>query len=73
MANIRDIAKMTGYSVSTVSRVINNHPYVDEKKREQILAVMKELNYVPNRSAQNLSYGKTKNIGVILPFINHAY
>ncbi|MDT2597809.1 LacI family DNA-binding transcriptional regulator [Enterococcus dongliensis] len=73
MANIRDIAKITGYSVSTISRVINNHPYVDEKKREKILAVMKELNYVPNRSAQNLSYGKTKNIGVILPFINHPY
>lgn len=73
MANIRDIAKLTGYSVSTVSRVINNHPYVDEKKRTEILAVMQELHYVPNRSAQNLSYGKTKNVGVILPFINHAY
>lgn len=65
MANIRDIAKITGYSVSTISRVINNHPYVDDKKREKVLKVMAELNYVPNRSAQNLSFGKTKNIGVI--------
>ncbi|MBM7712899.1 LacI family DNA-binding transcriptional regulator [Enterococcus xiangfangensis] len=73
MANIRDIAKITGYSVSTISRVINNHPYVDESKRAKVLEVMKELNYVPNRSAQNLSYGKTKNIGVVLPFIDHAY
>lgn len=73
MANIRDIAKLTGYSVSTISRVINNHPYVDDEKRAKVIEVMTELNYVPNRSAQNLSYGKTKNIGVILPFVNHAY
>lgn len=73
MANIRDIAKITGYSVSTISRVINNHPYVDDEKRAKVLEVMAELNYVPNRSAQNLSYGKTKNIGVIIPFVNHAY
>ena len=73
MANIRDIAKITGYSVSTISRVINNHPYVDDKKRAKVLEVMAELNYVPNRSAQNLSYGRTKNIGVILPFVNHDY
>lgn len=73
MANIRDIAKKTGYSVATISRVINNHPYVDEQKRQEILAVMKELNYVPNHTARNLSYGKTKNIGVIVPFINHPY
>lgn len=73
MANIRDIAKLTGYSVSTISRVINNHPYVDDEKRKKVLEIMDELNYVPNRSAQNLSYGKTKNIGVILPFVNHDY
>lgn len=73
MANIRDIAKKTGYSVSTVSRVINNHPYVAEEKRQEILAVMEELQYVPNHTARNLSYGKTKNIGVVVPFVNHPY
>ncbi|MBF8807537.1 MAG: LacI family DNA-binding transcriptional regulator [Enterococcus lacertideformus] len=73
MTNIRDIAKLTGYSVSTVSRVINNHPYVDEIKRAKILAVIKELEYVPNASARQLSYGKTRNIGVILPYTDHPY
>ncbi|MEN2267965.1 LacI family DNA-binding transcriptional regulator, partial [Enterococcus faecium] len=48
MANIRHIAKLTGYSVSTFSRVINGHPYVDEEKRKEILAVMKEGDYIPN-------------------------
>ncbi len=73
MANIRDIAKLTGYSVTTISRVINNHPYVDEKKRQKVLKVIDELNYTPNRTAQNLSYGKTHNLAVILPFVNHPF
>lgn len=73
MANIRDIAKITGYSVTTISRVINHHPYVDEKKRQKVLEVMEELDYVPNRTAQNLSHGKTHTIGIILPFTNHPY
>ncbi len=37
VANIRDIAKLTGYSVSTISRVINGHPYVDEEKGKKYL------------------------------------
>ena len=43
MATIRDIAKLTGYSITTISRVINHHPYVAKEKRDEILAVMKEL------------------------------
>lgn len=73
MANIRDIAKKTGYSISTVSRVINDFPYVNEEKRQKVLTVMAEMNYFPNKTAQNLSHGETKNIGVILPFVNHPY
>lgn len=73
MANIRDIAKMTGYSVTTISRVINNHPYVAEEKRQKVLAVMKALDYKPNRTAQNLSKGVTRNVGVIVPFVDHPF
>lgn len=73
MTTIRDIAKLTGYSVSMISRVINDYPYVDEEKRQKILGVINELNYVPNRMAQNLSYGKTRNVGIIIPFVNYPY
>lgn len=73
MATIRDIARMTGYSITTVSRVINGHPYVEEQKRQTILAMMKELNYKPNKIAQKLSSGKTLNVGVIVPFVNHPF
>ncbi|QIL46864.1 LacI family DNA-binding transcriptional regulator [Vagococcus coleopterorum] len=73
MATIRDIAKITGYSVTTVSRVINNHPYVTKEKKDHINQVIKEMNYVPNQTARNLSSGKSQNIGVLVPFINQPY
>ncbi|WP_422851639.1 LacI family DNA-binding transcriptional regulator [Enterococcus plantarum] len=51
MANIRDIAKLSGYSVTTVSHVLTNHPYVSEEKRAKITQIMHELDYIPNAKA----------------------
>lgn len=73
MTNIHDIARLSGYSVSTVSRVINHHKYVADDKRRKIESIMKELDYVPNRLARDLSRGQTKTIGVVLPYANHPY
>lgn len=73
MANIREIARLAGVSVSTVSRVLNNHPYVNPDKREVVLKTIKELDYSPNINAVHLSRGKTNMVGVILPTINHPY
>ncbi|EOH96153.1 hypothetical protein UAY_03063 [Enterococcus moraviensis ATCC BAA-383] len=73
MANIRDIAKLSGYSVATVSRVLNNHPYVSEEKRAKILEIMHELDYIPNAKARDLSSGKSKHIAVMIPYANHPY
>ena len=64
--NIRDIAKISGVGVSTVSRVLNNHPDVKESTRERVLAVIRESNYVPNNSARILKQNNTKNIGVLV-------
>lgn len=71
MTSIRDIARLSGFSVSTVSRVLNNHPYVSAEKREHIQNIIKELDYTVNQNAVNLSIGKTKIIGVILPYTNN--
>lgn len=71
MINIRDIAKLSGVSVSTVSRVINKHPHVSPKTRETVLKVMEEHNYSVNRNAVKLSTGKTHTVGVIVPTVNH--
>lgn len=64
--NIRDIAKMSGVGVSTVSRVLNNHPDVKESTRERVLSIIRESNYVPNNSARILKQNNTKNIGVLV-------
>ncbi|KGX92102.1 LacI family transcription regulator [Pontibacillus halophilus JSM 076056 = DSM 19796] len=73
MANIKDLAKHAGVSVTTVSRVLNHHPYVNEEKKERVLASMEELNYERNINAVHLSTGKTNVIGVVVPFVNHPY
>jgi DNA-binding LacI/PurR family transcriptional regulator len=73
MANIKDIAKKAGVSVTTVSRVLNNHPYVSDDKRETVLRVMEENNYQRNINAVHLSKGETFLIGVVVPFTNHPY
>lgn len=64
--NIKDIAKLSGVGVSTVSRVLNNHPDVKQSTREKVLEVIKESNYIPNNSARILKQVNTKNIGVLV-------
>ncbi|WP_227396873.1 LacI family DNA-binding transcriptional regulator [Jeotgalibacillus aurantiacus] len=73
MANIRDVAKKAGVSVTTVSRVINEHPYVKQEKRLAVLEAMEECGYVKNINAVHLSKGTTGMIGIVLPFIDHPY
>lgn len=67
MTNIHDIARVSGYSVSTVSRVLNHRKYVSDPVRAKIEKVIKDLNYVPNDVARDLSRGKTMEIAVVLP------
>ncbi len=73
MANIRDVARIAGVSVTTVSRVLNQHPYVQEEKRQAVLAAVEESGYVKNMNAVNLSTGKTEMVGIVLPFTDHPY
>ncbi|EAH4438101.1 TPA: LacI family DNA-binding transcriptional regulator [Listeria innocua] len=73
MPNIKDIAKLAGVSVTTVSRVLNNHPYVAEEKRARVQSVIDELDYSPNRSAMDLARGKTNTVGVIIPYNDHPW
>ena len=73
MANIKDIAKMAGVSVTTVSRVLNNHPYVSEEKKNAVKRAIEKSNYQQNINAVHLSKGKTFLIGVVVPFTNHPY
>jgi len=68
MANIEDVARLSGVSVGTVSNVLNNPDKVKLETRERVLEIIKDLNFYPNLSAQNLSRLKTDTIGLIFPF-----
>ena len=63
---IKDVAKMAGVSISTVSRVINNSKPVSSDIRDQVLRVIKETGYVPNPVARSLVTKKINIIGIVV-------
>ena len=67
MVTIKDVAKATGVSPSTVSRVISDNPRISLETKRKVRKAMKEMGYHPNISARNLVAKSTKSIGVILP------
>lgn len=70
---IKDIAKMCGCGVSTVSRALNNHPDINEETRKKIMAVVKEYNFVPNNSARNLKITDSKTIAILIKGIANPF
>lgn len=71
--NIFDVAKKSGLSVVTVSRVLNQSESVRPKNRERVLQAMKELDYHPNASARSLARGKTGIIGLTLSTLHDSF
>lgn len=70
---IKDIAKICGVGVSTVSRAINNHPDINPETKEKILNTIKEYGYVPNNSARNLKRVDAKAIAVLVKGISNPF
>lgn len=70
---IIDIAQIAGVSVSTVSRVLNNHPDVSAKTREKVLEVISENTYIPNNSARNLKRESMKAVAVIVKGFSNPF
>ena len=65
--NLEDIAKKSGVSRSTVSRVVNNHPNVSKKVRDRVLEVINQTGYQPHAAARALVSNKSMICGLILP------
>ncbi|MBR2282127.1 MAG: LacI family DNA-binding transcriptional regulator [Spirochaetales bacterium] len=63
---IYDIAAKAGVSASTVSRVINNYPYVNKETRAKVLKVLAENNYVQNEAARSLVTQNSKMAGILI-------
>ena len=70
---IKDIARICGCGVSTVSRALNNHPDINEATRNKIMSVVKEYNFVPNNSARNLKIADSKTIAVLIKGIANPF
>ncbi len=71
--SIFDVAKKSGLSVVTVSRVLNNSGTVREKNRIKVLQAMKELDYRPNAAARSLARGKTGIIGLTITTLHDSF
>ena len=71
--NIYDIAKLSGVSIATVSRVVNGSPKVSPKTKEKVLAVIRENEYTPNVFARGLGLDSMKTVGIICPNIADQY
>jgi LacI family transcriptional regulator len=71
--NIYDIAREAGVSISTVSRVLNDHPNVRSNTRSRVVEVLNRHNYVPSSIAQSLVNKETRTIGVMVLDVRHMH
>ena len=71
--SIKDIARMAGVSIATVSRVINKNGKVAKDTEKKILKVMEENNYVPNLVAKCFRTRKSTVIGIVVPDIANEF
>jgi LacI family transcriptional regulator len=69
VATIKDVAARSGFSIKTVSRVINNDPAVRGRTRERIKQTIAELDFVPDSIARSLRSRRTGTFGVITDFV----
>lgn len=72
-ATINDIARLAGVSKKTVSRVINQSPFVRDETRERIQAVIAEWGYAPDPQARGLAFRRSFLIGMIYDNPNPQY
>ena len=59
---IKDIARLSGCSVSTISRVINDRPDVRPETKEKVLQMMRESGFVPNTNARQLKIQQSRSL-----------
>lgn len=63
---IKDIARLSGCGVATVSRVLNHHPDVSEKTRRKVMAVVNEHGFQPNNNAKHLKQQAGTSIAILV-------
>ncbi|WP_052249857.1 LacI family DNA-binding transcriptional regulator [Tateyamaria sp. ANG-S1] len=70
--SIRDVARETGLSTATISRVVNGGSKVSDETRQRVLEACARLDYLPNPAARALSTRRSKAVAAIIPTIEHS-
>ncbi len=70
--SIRDVARETGLSTATVSRVMNGGANVSKATRDKVLTASKKLDYIPNPAAKALSTARSNTVAAIIPTIENS-
>ncbi|GAA4835567.1 LacI family DNA-binding transcriptional regulator [Luteimicrobium xylanilyticum] len=73
MVTVRDVARASGVSISTVSRALSDPTRVAAATRDRVQAAARELGYEPNRAASGLRSGRTATLGVVVPDLENPY
>ncbi|MFV1441176.1 LacI family DNA-binding transcriptional regulator [Phaeobacter sp. JH18-32] len=69
-ASVKDVARLSGTSLGTVSRVLNRSASVSDKTRAQVEKAIAELGYEPNAGARQMRSGRSGLVGVLLPSLD---
>ncbi|MDQ7993859.1 MAG: LacI family DNA-binding transcriptional regulator, partial [Propionicimonas sp.] len=72
-SSIRDVAKLAGVSVATVSHVINGTRFVSDTTRAKVMSAIGELQYSPNILARKFKTGSRDSVGFVVPDIANGY
>ncbi|WP_130099397.1 HTH-type transcriptional regulator GalR [Siccibacter turicensis] len=73
MATIKDVARLAGVSVATVSRVINDSPKASDASRQAVQSAMEQLNYHPNANARALAQQNTETVGIVVGDVSDPF
>ncbi|MGL6173530.1 MAG: LacI family DNA-binding transcriptional regulator [Cellulosilyticaceae bacterium] len=73
MATIKDVAKLAGVSVATVSRVLNSEENVKAETKQKVKEAIETLHYSPNLLGRNLRRLQTRSVLVLLPTLSNPF
>jgi LacI family repressor for deo operon, udp, cdd, tsx, nupC, and nupG len=71
--SLKDVARLAGVSIKTVSNVVNDYPFVSPDTRSRVRAALETLDYRPNTSARGLRTGRTDLIALAIPALDEPY
>ncbi|MEP6479812.1 MAG: LacI family DNA-binding transcriptional regulator [Rhodoglobus sp.] len=73
MSALSDVARIAGVSKATASRALSGNGYVSDDTRDRVVSAAAQIGYVVSSTAQSLVTGQTRNVGVVIPYLNRWY